>query len=73
MVCSKQASLEKEWCLDDLPNVEEIRTSSFVGNHCLPVMSDSISSVSGNNLLIHSLILVLLFRVILDVKVIANF
>ena len=75
MMCSKQASLVKEWSMDGFPNVDAISTSCLDGKFCLPFMSDSMFSVTvtGIDSLIHSLILILLFKVLLNVEVIASF
>ena len=75
MVCSKHASLVKEWSLDGFPNFDDLRTSCLFGNCFLPFIFDSIISVvvTGIFLLMHSLIFILLFRSVLNVEVIANF
>ena len=75
MVCSKQASLVKEWSLDGFPNVDGFSTSCLDGKFYLPFMSDSMFfvTVTGIDSLMHSLILILLFRVVLNVEVIASF
>jgi len=74
-MCSKQASLVKEWSMDGFPNVDDFSTSCLDGKFCLPFMSDSMFSVTvtGIDSLIHSLILILLFKVVLIVEVIASF
>jgi len=75
MVCSKQASPVKEWSLDGFPNFEDLRISCLFGNCFLPLIFDSIISdvVTGIFLSTISLVFILLFKLVLNVEVIANF
>ena len=74
-VCSKHASLVKEWSLDGFPNFDDLRTSCLFGNCFLPLIFDSIISVvvTGIFSFKHSLIFMLLFKLVVNVEVIANF
>ena len=75
MVCSKHASLVKEWSLHGFPKVDDLRTSCLFGNFFLPFIFDSIISVvvTGTFSLKHSLMFMLFFKLVLNVEVIANF